>query len=94
MTITRIFSGVSIQVALTAEELQEAYFEQEHLWDISYVNDNVEIFMGEDKFNALTDADISSIAHEMRRVADKYSMSDWAALEEACENFVQGKCIG
>ena len=97
LKISRKINGKEMEIPLTREELSEAFFEQQRIWDESYVR-NYLSDRSTDKERRLefkaqhgVDVDflmkydkiISGIAAEMRRKADKYGMSDYEALEEA-----------
>lgn len=97
LKISREVNGKEMEIPLTRDELSEAFFEQQRIWDESYVR-NYLSDRSTDKERRLefkaqhgVDVDflmkydkiISGIAAEMRRNADKYGMSDYEALEEA-----------
>ena len=97
LKISREVNGKEMEIPLTRDELSEAFFEQQRIWDESYVR-NYLSDRSTDKERRLefkaqhgVDVDflmkydkiISGIAAEMRRKADKYGMSDYEALEEA-----------
>ena len=97
LKISREINGKEMEIPLTRDELSEAFFEQQRIWDESYVR-NYLSDRSTDKERRLefkaqhgVDVDflmkydkiISGIAAEMRRKADKYGMSDYEALEEA-----------
>ena len=97
LKISREVNGKEMDIPLTRDELSEAFFEQQRIWDESYVR-NYLSDRSTDKERRLefkaqhgVDVDflmkydkiISGIAAEMRRKADKYGMSDYEALEEA-----------
>ena len=99
LKITREINGMEMEIPLTKDELSEAFFEQQRIWDESYVR-NYLSDRSTDKERRLefkaqhgVDVDflmkydkiISGIAAEMRRKADKYGMSDYEALEEAIQ---------
>ena len=99
MKISREINGKEMEIPLTRDELSEAFFEQQRIWDESYVR-NYLSDRSTDKERRLefkaqhgVDVDflmkydkiISGIAAEMRRKADKYGMSDYEALEEAIQ---------
>ena len=89
MKITREINGKTHTFELTEDELYNAYFEQEHIFDV----DDISSF-----FDELDDGDIMSeygktreevkwhydeIAYEMRRQMDKYDVDMWYARGEA-----------
>ena len=99
LKISREINGKEMEIPLTRDELSEAFFEQQRIWDESYVR-NYLSDRSTDKERRLefkaqhgVDVDflmkydkiISGIAAEMRRKADKYGMSDYDALEEAIQ---------
>ena len=99
LNISREVNGKEMDIPLTRDELSEAFFEQQRIWDESYVR-NYLSDRSTDKERRLefkaqhgVDVDflmkyekiISGIAAEMRRKADKYGMSDYEALEEAIQ---------
>ena len=99
LKISREINGKEMEIPLTRDELSEAFFEQQRIWDESYVR-NYLSDRSTDKERRLefkaqhgVDVDflmkydkiISGIAAEMRRKADKYGMSDYKALEEAIQ---------
>ena len=99
LKISREVNGEEMEIPLTRDELSEAFFEQQRIWDESYVR-NYLSDRSTDKERRLefkaqhgVDVDflmkydkiISGIAAEMRRKADKYGMSDYEALEEAIQ---------
>ena len=99
LKISREINGKEMEIPLTRDELSEAFFEQQRIWDESYVR-NYLSDRSTDKERRLefkaqhgVDVDflmkydkiISGIAAEMRRKADKYGMSDYEALEEAIQ---------
>lgn len=99
LKITREINGMEMEIPLTKDELSEAFFEQQRIWDESYVR-NYLSDRSTDKERRLefkaqngvdvgslmkSDKIISGIAAEMRRKADKYGMSDYEALEEAIQ---------
>lgn len=99
LKISREVNGKEMDIPLTRDELSEAFFEQQRIWDESHVR-NYLSDRSTDKERRLefkarhgVDVDflmkydkiISGIAAEMRRKADKYGMSDYEALEEAIQ---------
>lgn len=99
MKISREINGKEMEIPLTRDELSEAFFEQQRIWDENYVR-NYLSDRSTDKERRLefktqngvdvgslmkSDKIISGIAAEMRRKADKYGMSDYEALEEAIQ---------
>ena len=99
LKISREVNGKEMDIPLTRDELSEAFFEQQRIWDESYVRNYLsdrstdrerrlefKAQHGVDvDFLMKYDKIISGIAAEMRRTADKYGMSDYEALEEAIQ---------
>ena len=99
LKISREINGKEMEIPLTRDELSEAFFEQQRIWDESYVRNYLsdrstdrerrlefKAQHGVDvDFLMKYDKIISGIAAEMRRKADKYGMSDYEALEEAIQ---------
>ena len=99
LKISREINGKEMEIPLTRNELSEAFFEQQRIWDESYVRNYLsdrstdrerrlefKAQHGVDvDFLMKYDKIISEIAAEMRRKADKYGMSDYEALEEAIQ---------
>ena len=99
LKISREVNGKEMEIPLTRDELSEAFFEQQRIWDESYVRNYLND-LRKDKEKRLefksqngiginsilkSDKTISRISAEMRRKADKYGMSDYEALEEAVQ---------
>ena len=99
LKISREVNGKKMEIHLTRDELSTAFFEQQRIWDESYVR-NFLSDLHKDKEKRLefkaqngiainsilkSDKTISRISAEMRRKADKYGMSDYEALEEAVQ---------
>ena len=99
LKISREVNGKEMDIPLTRDELSEAFFEQQRIWDESYVRNYLsdrstdrerrlefKAQHGVDvDFLMKYDKIISEIAAEMRRKADKYGMCDYEALEEAIQ---------
>ena len=99
LKISREVNGKEMEIPLTRDELSEAFFEQQRIWDESYVrnylNDRSTDRERRLEFKAQNSIDVGSLmksdkiisgmAAEMRRKADKYGMSDYEALEEAIQ---------
>ena len=99
LKISREINGKEMEIPLTRDELSEAFFEQQRIWDESYVRNYLSDRRTDRErrleFKAQhgvyvgslmkSDKIISGIAAEMRRKADKYEMSDYEALEEAIQ---------
>lgn len=75
------------EIELTREELFNAYLEQENLFDIQNIEDNMECYLDEDEFDILKDNKdfIKETANELRRNQDKYDMDYENAIREAFE---------
>ena len=99
LKISREVNGEEMEIPLTRDELSEAFFEQQRIWDESYVRNYLND-LRKDKEKRLefksqngiginsilkSDKTISRISAEMRRKTDKYGMSDYEALEEAIQ---------
>ncbi|MGN1414836.1 MAG: JAB domain-containing protein [Anaerovoracaceae bacterium] len=97
MVISRKINGHETEITLTKEEMEQAYFAQEKIWDEEYVRNYLRdkdytaesraAFRAEFGFSAKSvlqaDAAVSKLAADMRRNADKYGMNDLEGLEEA-----------
>ena len=86
MKIKRTINGIEYELELTEQERFDTYCEQEHIWDADYVRN----IYGKEieqmcKTEAEIDAFIEDIAYEMRRLVDKYDVSEEYALDEAFE---------
>ncbi len=75
------------EIELTREELFNAYLEQENLFDIQNIEDNMECYLDENEFDILKDNKdfIEETANELRRNQDKYDMDYENAIREAFE---------
>lgn len=86
MKIKRTINGIEYEFELTKQERFDTYCEQEHIWDADYVwsiyGEEIEQMC---KTEAEIDAFIEDIAYEMRRLVDKYGVSEEYALDEAFE---------
>lgn len=80
MKIKRIVDGVEHEFELTRQERFDAYCEQQHIWDADYVWN----IYGEE-IEQMCKNEIEDIAYEMRRLVDKYGVSEEYALDEAFE---------
>ena len=82
----------NIEYELTEKELFEAYCEQEHLWDVSYVDAMLpEWGAAYDSIpeEILSEA-IDDIAYRMRHFANKHDIHDYDALEMAINEYLEG----
>ena len=94
MKVTRIIDGTKVTIVLTKQELQEAYYVQEHEFDkddvVEALNDMSDEEIAENGFTRefmMTDAVIENIALRKRWEIDKYG-TDWkTALDTAFEAF-------
>lgn len=95
MTITRTFCGQDVTIHLTAQELIDAYYEQQKVFD----REDVEGYLNNNYFeeNDLTDEErdklllrLPEIAEEYRWQEDNNRTSDWwdsaeAAIEQTLD---------
>lgn len=75
------------EIELTKEELFNAYLEQENLFDVENIEDNMECYFDEDEVEMFKDNKdfIEEAANELRRNQDKYGMDYENAIREAFE---------
>lgn len=75
------------EIELTREELFNAYIEQENIFDIQNIEDNMEKYLNESEYKLLKDNKefIEDAASELRRNQDKYDMDYENAIREAFE---------
>lgn len=88
MTIKRTIDGKEHEFVLTSGELFDAYYEQEHIWDVDYVDIQLESELFEEIEDVCVDeADreeiAEEIAYEMRRQINKYDLPLEYAFTEA-----------
>lgn len=88
MVIKRTIDGKDRMFVLTKTELFDAYCEQEHIWDVDYVESQLESWLFEEIEDICVDevdrAEIAEeIASEMRRQINKYDLSQEYAFTEA-----------
>lgn len=88
MVIKRTIDGKDRMFVLTKTELFDAYCEQEHIWDVDYVESQLESGLFEEIEDICVDeadrAEIAEeIASEMRRQINKYDLSQEYAFTEA-----------
>lgn len=88
MVIKRTVDGEERIFVLTSMELFNAYSEQEHIWDVDYVESQLENGLFEEIEDICVDeadrAEIAEeIASEMRRQINKYDLSQEYAFTEA-----------
>ncbi len=89
MIVKRIIDGDEINIELTDRELIDAFYEQEHLFDIEDVQDKL-AEMDDDEFaeygltrSYVDKDDIDEIAHKKRYRINKYGMNWESATEDA-----------
>jgi len=75
------------EIELTREELFNAYIEQENIFDIQNIEDNMEKYLNESEYKLLKDNKefIEDAASELRKNQDKYDMDFVNAIREAFE---------
>ena len=88
MVIKRTIDGEERIFVLTSMELFNAYSEQEHIWDVDYVESQLENGLFEEIEDICVDeadrAEIAEeIASEMRRQINKYDLSQEYDFTEA-----------
>lgn len=97
MNILRTFNGVDYDIELTPEEIQKAFKEQQHLYDIDVVKMQLQYYEEySDEFYetygtsyiCLIDK-IDTIAYEMRRNINEHESSLHYALIDAIESAVK-----
>lgn len=73
------------EIELTKDELFKAYMEQENIFDIQNIEDNMENYLEEPEYDLLKDNKefIEETANELRRNQDKYDMDYENAIREA-----------
>lgn len=89
MKITREVNGVSMVFELSSQEVFNAYEEQEHIWDVAYIEDN---FGEDERFNCMSDEERSEayedIAWDFRKtVNDMEHPDEWECACDAREEF-------
>ena len=94
MTITRVVNGETMTFPLTEKELIDAYFEQEHSWDVSFVRDWIPEYFSEedseDRYGRRITTEevlalVDKLAYTYRKNISDYGMSDHDALEDAID---------
>lgn len=92
MVIKRTVNGVDLEFTLSGHELSDAYYEQEHKYDVQDVMNRLDA-MDDEEFeeHGLTRAQVEELVDEIaywkRRNMDKYDMSWSSALDEAMGGF-------
>lgn len=83
------------EIELTKDELFNAYMEQENIFDIQNIEDNMENYLEEPEYELLKNNKefIEEAANELRRNQDKYDMDYENAIREAFED-VKLKYLG
>lgn len=76
------------EIELTKEELFKAYMEQENVFDIQNIEDNMENYLDESEYDLLKDNKqfIDDTASELKRNQDKYDMDYENAIREAFDD--------
>ncbi len=75
------------EIELTKEELFNAYKEQEGIFDIQNIKDNMEYYLDESHETLIGNKDfIEEAASELRRNLDKYDMDYENAISSALKN--------
>ena len=93
MTIKRVINGSEVEIELTANELRDAYSEQEHLWDIdicsTYFDELLAYEDWDDKVDDETRTNIiEDAAIEYRRNINKYGMTHEYAISYAFNDVI------
>lgn len=75
------------EIELTNKELFNAYIEQEYIFDIQNIEDNMKNYLNESEYDLLKNDKnfIEEAANELRRNQDKYDMEYENAIKEAFE---------
>lgn len=70
---------------LTKDELFQAYYEQQELFDVENIEMNLDTYLDEDEYELLKNNKefIEEAAYQLRRNQDKYNMDYDYALEDA-----------
>lgn len=70
---------------LTKKELLDAYLEQEHLFDIQDIKNNMSLYLDEEEYEKLKNNNvfIEEAAGNLRRNQDKYNMDYECAIKKA-----------
>ena len=73
------------EIELTKDEIFNAYLEQESMYDIENIEQNMGNFLTEDEYEVLKDKEIfiSEAASALRLNQDKYDMNYECALRDA-----------
>lgn len=90
-TVSIGFESVEIPIELTSEELAAAYKEQEYLYDVENVRNNISSGGYEDSDGneiEFTEDDIDEIAYRLRYNMDRYEMDYDHALGDAMSDFI------
>lgn len=71
------------EIELTREELFSSYMEQENIFDIQNIEDNMENYLNESEYDLLKNNKqfVEDAASELRRNQDKYDMDMKMQLE-------------
>lgn len=75
------------EIELTKDELFNAYMEQENIFDIQNIEDNMENYLDESEYDLLKNNKefIEEAANVLRRNQDKYDMDYENSIREAFE---------
>lgn len=75
------------EIELTKDELFKAYMEQENIFDVQNIEDNMENYLDESEYDLLKDNKefIEEAANVLRRNQDKYDMDYENSIREAFE---------
>lgn len=77
-----------IEIELTSDELFNAYLEQESLFDIENIENNMAYYLNEEEYEKLKDNRdfIESAAYELRHNQDKHNMDFEFAIRDAFQD--------
>jgi len=83
-----------IEIELTADEIFNTYLEQEWLFDVQNIENNMEYHLSEEEYEILKENRdfIESAAQELRHNQDKHDMDYEYALEEAFKSIKEKYC--
>lgn len=96
MKITRTINGTAVEIELTAQEMREAYDEQQHNYDCDSVRALFDSFeddvLIEDYYfdRAGLEPYVEEIAYEMRRMIYKYDV-DWDYARETAASEIMSQ---
>lgn len=98
MIIKRIVDGNEINIELTARELSDAFYEQEHLFDIEDVLNKLNE-MSDDDFadygltREQVEKEVDEIAYIKRHSINKYDMNWEEAVRDAIDTYLYDNAI-